>query len=90
MNTLTIFASFSGLKVNTEKTKLNWIRSKKRTRYKLCKEWNMDWSQTQFKLFGIEFDVDLDKMIGKKYNKKFHNIEKKKEFMDKNNSNTLR
>ncbi len=38
LTTLQFFARFSGLKVNVDKTKLIWIGSKKRSRYKLCKD----------------------------------------------------
>ena len=71
---LSFFARFSGLKINAEKTRLIWIGSKKRCRYKLCKDWNLDWSQGDFTLLGIKFDIDLDNMVEKNYEEKFKSI----------------
>ena len=62
LNTLNFFESFSGLKVNADKTKLLWIGAKKRSKQKLCKEWNFDWTQNNFNLLGIKFDIDLQNM----------------------------
>ena len=63
LHTLCFFERFSGLKVNIDKTKLIWIGSKKRSRLKLCKEYALDWSQTEFTLLGIQFNIDLDCII---------------------------
>jgi exonuclease III len=75
-NILQFFARFSGLKVNVDKTKLIWIGSKKRSRLKLCKEWKFDWSQTEFTLLGINFDIDLECIVDKNYTEKLDQIEK--------------
>ena len=65
LNTLEMLARFSGLKVNVDKSKLIWIGSKKRCRYKLCNQWNLDWSETEFNLLGIKFDVDFEDIVEK-------------------------
>ncbi len=76
LNTLQFFARFSGLKINADKTRLIWIGSKKRSRYKLCKNWNLDWSQSNFTLLGIEFNSDLETMSDLNYQNRFEKIEK--------------
>ena len=75
LNVLNLFARFSGLKINTDKTRLLWIRSKKRSKYKLCNNYNFDWTQSQFNLLGINFDVDLETMVGINYFQKYKKIE---------------
>lgn len=40
----------------------------------MCKEWNFDWSQTEFTPLGINFDTDLDCMIEINYNEKLAKI----------------
>ena len=37
--------------------------SKKRSRCKLCRDWNLDWTQSKFRLLDILFNVDLDGMV---------------------------
>jgi hypothetical protein len=75
LNTLKFFERFSGLKVNADKTKLLWIGAKKRSRQKLCKEWNFDWTQNNFTLLGIKFDIDLKNMTNLNYMEQIKKIE---------------
>jgi exonuclease III len=75
LRVLELFERFSGLKVNADKTKLVWIGSKKRSRHKLCKEWKVDWSQTNFTLLGIEFDIDMHNITDLNYNKQLRKVE---------------
>ena len=56
------FERISGVKVNFDKTQVIWIGSKKYSRRKLCQNWDLIWGKTSFKLFGIEFDVDLSRI----------------------------
>ena len=57
-----IFGSISGLKVNTDKTKLIWIGKKKHCKDKLITK-GLQWGCTQFDLLGLTFSVDLDSMF---------------------------
>lgn len=64
LDTIDFYSSFSGLKINTGRTKIIWICSKKfsdevyhHTR------WKLDWRSTTFNLLGIQFSVDLNKII---------------------------
>ena len=67
LNTLEIFGSFSGLRMNKSKTKLIWIGRKKYSKDKLRVKSNLEWGETKFTLLGINFDVDLNKMIDTNY-----------------------
>lgn len=67
---LEFFLYILGLKINSFKIKIVWIGFKKffnEVFYYLC--WKFDWGFIFFNLFGIEFFVDLDKMILLNYNK---------------------
>jgi hypothetical protein len=52
-----------------------WIGAKKRSKQKMCKEWDFDWTQTTFNLLGIKFDIDLENMIDLNYSEQFTKIE---------------
>ena len=60
LNTVEIFGNFSGLKMNKEKTKVIWIGRKKHSKDKLQISEKLDWGKTDFKLLGINFNVDLN------------------------------
>ena len=62
LNTLEIFGNFSGLKMNKERTKVIWIGRKKHSKDKLQISEKLDWGKTDFKLLGITFNVDLNKI----------------------------
>ena len=62
LNTIEIFGSFSGLKINTNKTKLVWIGRKKHCKEKLKVTNRLEWGITRFKLLGISFSVDLEEI----------------------------
>ena len=67
LNTIEIFGSFSGLKINTNKTKLVWIGRKIHCREKLKVTNRLEWGITEFKLLGITFSVDLDEVPNLNY-----------------------
>ena len=67
LNTLEIFGSFSGLKMNMTKTKLIWIGRKKYSKDKLPVTANLEWGETKFTLLGIKYDVDLNNMLSLNY-----------------------
>ena len=62
LNTIEVFGSFSGLKMNTTKTKLVLIGRKKHSKDKLFVNSKLDWGTTSFNLFGLQFSVDLEDM----------------------------
>ena len=57
----------SGLKINTMKTKVIWIGRKRFCKDKLNVSKVLEWGITEFNLLGLEFNVDLDRMIRKNY-----------------------
>ena len=56
LNTLEHFGTLSGLKINTEKTKIIWIGKKKFSSDKLIPR-NFDWNIATFNLLGIKFST---------------------------------
>ena len=85
LNTLEIFGSYSGLKMNTSKTKVIWIGRKKYSKDKLQISVNLDWGTTHFNLLGIIFSVDLNEMITLNYSKALENSKKTLTFWNKQN-----
>ena len=43
LNTLEIYGSYSGLKMNKEKSELVWIGKNKRSKMELCRESKLAW-----------------------------------------------
>ena len=62
LNILEIYGSISGLKINSEKTKLIWIGSRKNYKDKLTVDNNLNWGDTQFTLLGINFSTEIKDM----------------------------
>ena len=63
LNVLEIFGSISGLRINTDKTKLVWIGKKRYSSDQLDVGKNLIWGTTTFTLLGITFSVDLDSIV---------------------------
>ena len=57
LNTLEVYGSISGLKINSDKTKLIWIGS-----WKNYIRINLEWGITQFTLLGITFSTEIKDM----------------------------
>ena len=75
LNVLEVFGSMSGLKTNSEKTKLVWIGKKRYAKDKFNLRTNVNWGATTFNLLGIKFSVDLNEMIQLNYPSVVQNIE---------------
>ena len=69
LNTLEIFGTLSGLRMNKDKTKLIWIGRKKFVKEKLNVSENLKWGETQFSLLGLEFSTALEKIPPLNYGK---------------------
>ena len=69
LNTLEIFGSLSGLKINKTKTKMIWIGKKRLSRIKLKSDSQLDWGTNEFKLLGLEFNVNIENMPVMNYSK---------------------
>ena len=63
LNVLEIFGNMSGLKMNTEKTKVIWIGDKKYSNNKLQVNSRLECGITEFTLLGITFNVDINKIV---------------------------
>ena len=69
LNTLEIFGSLSGLRMNKDKTKLIWIGRKKLVKEKLNIAEKLTWGETQFTLLGLDFSTSLEKIPSLNYTK---------------------
>ena len=68
------FADISGLKTNFDKTQVVWIGAKKYSTDSIKTRWKLSWGTTQFKLLGIIFHVDLDKIVDINYKDKITQV----------------
>ena len=75
LNTLEIYGSMSGLKMNKEKTKMIWIGRKRFTKEKLSISTKLNWGNTEFNLLGIEFSTNLKIISEINYNKAYKKME---------------
>ena len=73
---LSRFSKISGLNINFDKTQLVWIGSEKFSTRSIKTKWKLSWGSNQFKLLGILFNTDLDKMIKNNYIPKVTQMEK--------------
>ena len=73
---LSRFADISGLNVNFDKTQVVWIGKKKYSSDTIKTRWKLKWGVTQFKLLGVNFDVDLDKVIDINYSGKITQLKR--------------
>ena len=73
---LQFYAEISGLKINLDKTNVIWIGSKKHSQDKICVKWGLKWGFSTFKLLGITFCVDLDRMLNLNYAPRIQETEK--------------
>ena len=64
----------SGLNISYAKTQVVWIVSKRYSDEKLCLNWDLTWGKHSFNYLGIDFDVDLSKMIKINFEKKIIEI----------------
>jgi hypothetical protein len=76
LDVLNYFSLISGLKVNFDKTKLIRIGSLKYSTRSIKTKWKLSWGDTQFKLLGINFDVDLNKMCDLNYADKMTQVKR--------------
>ena len=75
LNELSWYANISGLNVNFEKTKVIWIGKNKYSSKSIKTRWKLSWGCEHFKLLGIKFDVNLDKIVNSNYAEKITKIQ---------------
>ena len=86
---LECYAKISGLKVNFLKTHVVWIGSKKYSTEAIKTKWKLNWGVNRFKLLGITFDIDLDKILNLNFSEKLSNIRTKISFWKRRNLTPL-
>ena len=60
--------------MNASKTKAVWVGNKKYSDLILCPESNLYWSHSNFKLLGIEFSIDLNRITEINFLKKIKEV----------------
>ena len=70
---LNSFTDLSDLNINNAKRQVLWIGSKRFSEEKLCLSWDLTWAKHSNYL-GIDFDIDLSKMIKINFEKKIIEI----------------
>jgi hypothetical protein len=73
---LTKYASLSGLNVNYDKTKVVWIGQKKYSSDSIKTKWKLLWNQNTFRMLGVNFHVDLLKMVELNFVEKIESVKK--------------
>ena len=53
------FYVISGLKINIEKTKAIWIGSLSNSNRRVCRNYQLDWTQGPFKILGVIFTTEV-------------------------------
>ena len=74
LSELSKFARISGLNVNFDKTHVVWLGKKKYSPDSIKTRYKLKWGTQKFKLLGITFHVDLDKMITLNYTDKIKSL----------------
>ena len=69
LNTLEIFGSISGLRINKDKTKIIWIGKKRNSIDILETQPPLQWGSTEFDLLGLTFSTDMSKILELNYKK---------------------
>lgn len=72
---LEYFSRISGLKINFDKTHVIWLGLNKYSTAAIKTKYKLIWGQSEFKLLGIKFHVDLDKMINMNYVEKIKKLD---------------
>ena len=67
LNIIETFGTYSGLRMNKNKSELIWLGRKKHTKEILCKKSTLSWGKTDFKLPGITFSTNLEEIPTKNY-----------------------
>lgn len=74
MRVLRQFSDMSGLKINFEKTNVVWIGRMKNSNIRYLRDENFCWNPGTFRILGILFCIDTDRMIELNYDGKLMTI----------------
>ena len=76
INILKIFSQISGLKMNNDKTIAVWIGSRKNCGLRFSRDMNFCWDPGIFKVLGIKFCTDIDRISEINYENKLIEIQR--------------
>ena len=76
LNTLNRFYLLSGLKMNTEKTKLVWFGALAGSNVKLCEDVGFEWGTKEFCTLGVNFSVNVEHIWSLNTDKKMLEIQR--------------
>ena len=76
LNIIETYGTFSGLKMNMEKTKVIWIGRKRFSKEKLSVSAKLEWGCSDFTLLGIDFSLNLSSITECNYQKALQKITK--------------
>ena len=81
IQTLELFASFSGLTINFQKTVIIWLGSKKNCDDRFLRDMNFTWDpggkdNSKFKYLGIIFSTNINNIVNLNFENKLQEIEK--------------
>lgn len=74
IRTLKLFATMSGLKINSEKTQVVWIGNRKNSQIKYMPDCNFSWNPDTFKVLGVVFSTNVNEISSLNYNDKLNDI----------------
>ena len=74
---LDYFSRISGLSINFDKTQLVWIGAEKFSSRSIKTKWKLSWGKNNFRLLGINFNTDLEKMLKDNYTPRITQMEKR-------------
>ena len=75
-----IFYIYISLRINCHMTEVIWIGNMKLYSNHILNAGNaLEWDKQQFKLLGIEFYIDLDKIFGLNFKQKYEQLKNKKQ-----------
>ena len=63
IHVLDLYAAFSGLKINNDKTQIIWIGNRRRCGAQFMSDRNFVWDPGSFKVLGLIFSTNLEEMI---------------------------
>ena len=89
LNIIETYGTMSGLKMNTEKTKIIWLGRKKTSKDKLNVTQNLEWGSAEFKLLGITFSTNLDAIPKLNFEGILNNVAKEMANWNKRNITTI-
>ena len=76
LRVLKLYASISGLRMNTDKTKVVLFGSRRGSEIRYCQNENLCWEDQTFTILGIQFSLNLSDMVELNYNVKIDAIRK--------------